>query len=315
MKKLLLLAVMAVSGFFVRAQSYTFSQTTGTYTNLATPFVLSSPGWNGTNSYNLAIPFPFAFAGTTESILGIGGNTLVGFQFGTRGISVLLADLEDRNQSAVPSTINYQLTGTAGNQILKLEWKNAGTSSGNAAEFANMQVWLYEGSNIVEVHYGPSSLPASGFLYFPQPGPTVGVILNTNMSSFTTSGIFLQGNPAAANAVTINNSSSLPTLSTPPANGTIYRFTPATTTSVSEDQQQSSLTFFPNPTTDFISVKGLASGATPASLTLTDMTGKTVLSQTVLAGQNVAIGQLPQGTYLAQLITEAGRVSRRIVKL
>jgi hypothetical protein len=313
MKKLLLLAVMAVSGFYAKAQTYTFSQNTGTYTNLASPFVLSSSGWDGMSSYNLLIPFQFAFNGTTESMLGIGGNSLIGFQLGTRGISALMADLEDHNQAGNPSTIGYKISGTSGNQILKLEWKNAGTSNG-ATEFANLQVWLYEGSNIIEIHYGTSSLPSSGFLYFPQLGPTVGLILSSSTSTFTASGIYLQGNPASATAVTVNNASTFPVLNAPPANGTIYRFTPASANGLRNDILPASLTFYPNPATDFINLKGLIADMNEAQVVITDMAGKVVLNEAIQADGKINLSNLPQGTYLAQLTTEAGTVAKRIVK-
>jgi hypothetical protein len=313
MKKLFLLAVMAVYGFCAKAQTYTFSQTTGTYTNLSSPFILSSSGWNGMSSYNLLIPFQFAFNGSTETILGIGGNSLVGFQAGTSAISTLLADLEDRNQAGNPSTIGYKITGTPGNQILKLEWKNAGTSNG-ASEFANLQVWLYEGSSIIEIHYGTSSLPSSGYLYFPQMAPTVGLVLSSSMSTFTASGIYLQGNPASATAVSVNNASTFPTLMAPPANGTIYRFTPANTTGINKEELAETFTFFPNPATDFISLKGLSGGIREARVIITDLTGKVVFNESIQAENKINVSSLPQGIYLAQITTEAGSLTKRIVK-
>jgi hypothetical protein len=314
MKKLLLLAVLAVSGFFARAQSYTFSQTTGSYTNLPSPFVLSQPGWDAMSSYNLLIPFQFELDGTTESMLGISGNSQIGFQFGMRGISALLAELEDRNQPANPSPIGYQISGAPGQQILKIEWRNAGTSNGGS-EFANFQLWLYEGSNIIELHYGPSSLPASGFLYFPQMAPTVGLVLATSTTAFTVSGIFLQGDPAAATAVTLNNTSTIPTLSAPPANGTIYRFAPSLVTGLTEKQPENALTFYPNPATDLITVKGIQAETKGAHLSITDLSGRTMMSETIPANGRVNIGKLAKGIYLTRITANGRSFSKRLIKL
>ncbi|KAA9339987.1 T9SS type A sorting domain-containing protein [Adhaeribacter soli] len=313
MKKLLLVVVMAVSGFFAKAQSYTFSQTTGTYADLPSPFILSQPGWDGMSSYNVLIPFQFELGGTTESMLGIGGNSEIGFQFGMRGISALLAELEDRNQSANPSTIGYKLTGTPGQQILKMEWKNAGTSNGGS-EFANMQVWLYEGSNIIELHYGPSSLPSSGFLYFPQQAPTVGLALSTSSSTFTVSGIFLQGNPAAATAVTVTNANTFPTLAAPPASGTIYRFTPSNVTGLSGKLPENTLAFHPNPATDFITIKGLQTESKGAHLIVTDMAGRTMMSETIPANGRINIEKLAKGIYLARITANGSSFTKRLIK-
>jgi hypothetical protein len=52
----------------------------------------------------------------------------------------------------------------------------------------------------------------------------------------------------------------------------------------------------PNPASDFISVNGTA--GENAELQMFDLTGKLVLSQTVISGQQVSVAELPVGVYL-----------------
>jgi hypothetical protein len=73
------------------------------------------------------------------------------------------ADLIDRGEltGISQSPISYKMEGNAGSRILKIEWKNAGFVGeigelGTLNDYVNFQVWLFEGSNDVEMHYGPN---------------------------------------------------------------------------------------------------------------------------------------------------------------
>lgn len=75
------------------------------------------------------------------------------------------------------SPIRTQITGTAPNRIYKLEIRNAGfydeyDASGSFTDSTSFQYWLYEGSNVLEMRYGPSSVQNLG-IYYPYGGPTV----------------------------------------------------------------------------------------------------------------------------------------------
>ena len=59
--------------------------------------------------------------------------------------------------------IYRQTTGTAPNRVLTVEWKNWGVAYTNNAEL-NVQIKLYETTNIIEIIYGPSTIVTSGSL-------------------------------------------------------------------------------------------------------------------------------------------------------
>jgi hypothetical protein len=114
------------------------------------------------------------------------------------------------------SSVQYQATGTTGNRILTVEWKNIllntydSRGSGNINRRLNFQVKLYETTNIIDLIYGP----ASG---------------NTNSNEFASLGI---KSTVGDKFIFINAKSDLTTDTTRyknisfPASGTVYRFTP-----------------------------------------------------------------------------------------
>ncbi|MCX6162208.1 MAG: hypothetical protein NTV87_12855 [Ignavibacteriae bacterium] len=59
--------------------------------------------------------------------------------------------------------IYRQTTGTAPNRVLTVEWKNWGVAYTSNPEL-NVQIKLYETTNIIEIVYGPSTIVTSGSL-------------------------------------------------------------------------------------------------------------------------------------------------------
>lgn len=136
--------------------------------------------------YTLAMPIPFAFNGVnypaTTSNIFVSINGFVTFGStptvnnynpisSTAGYNGAIS-LYGRDMDLVPPTtaknIGYVVSGTAPNRILKIEWvvqRSNGTSS--SVDTGNMvfQLWLYETTNVVEMHYNtfnPSSLIFTG---------------------------------------------------------------------------------------------------------------------------------------------------------
>ena len=313
MKKLLLSFIMIFACMLAKAQTYTFSQTSGTYTNLQSPSVLSQAGWDYMDSYNLALTFPFIFGNNTQSLIGIDGKGLAGFQFGASGILALATDLEDRAISGQPSTIGYEISGVTGNRILKIEWKNAGFVDGTSNDFINFQLWLYEGSNKIEMHYGTSAISSPSTIFFPYQGPAVGLTLSTN-PNFTISGVFLQGNPANATMATINNGSTFPQLNAAPANGTIYTFIPATTTGLAKFLPGTTVKVYPNPTYGTLNIEGLHKAGT--EIKVYDVLGKLVTASNTTFGTNTRLHleDLKTGTYFIEIFSTEGLIRKQIIK-
>jgi len=81
--------------------------------------------------------------------------------------------LSDRGTDVSESPIDYELTGEPGERILKIQWINAGIidhGGDDPDDFVNFQIWIYESSNILEVHYGASQTSDLSFGYNEGPG-------------------------------------------------------------------------------------------------------------------------------------------------
>jgi hypothetical protein len=328
-KTLLAIAFATVAQVSAWAQNtHTFTQTTGTYTDLVSPTAISAAGWDE-DDYTVTLGFPFALGGTTFTDVDLSANGLLFFIAGqdVKVVSGLMADMMDRSIAASPSTISYLVSGTAGSRIGKIQFKNAGfyddasSTSTNfvpfANDFINFQIWLYEGSNKIEMHYGTSAVPDAATIFDPNTGSPVIVITDVTATSSTTevyTGVSLQGTAATPTLNPLNASGSFPSLTTIPANGTIYAFMPATTTGISKDQLATAVALFPNPATNVINFKGLADLKVSAPVTVSDVTGKVLLTETLGANQQLNISSLPKGSYMVKILTDKGQVVKHVVK-
>src|SRR5690606_19096923 len=224
MKKLLLaLAVAASAQISAFAQTYTFTQTTGTYADLTGATVISTPGWDE-DEFIIPIGFNFEINGqiyTNASVDTYGSLYLANSLTDLNFITAYDVDLMDRDTttsaSVSQSPISYTTTGTAGSRITKIEFKNAGfyddasfSSVGAylpyANDFVNFQFWIYEGSNKIEMHYAPRTIATSHEpnIFWGGTGPSVGLTTAvdfTNPQAPTLDGYFLTGQ---ANSATLN---------------------------------------------------------------------------------------------------------------
>lgn len=126
--------------------------------------------WHSSDVFLIPVGFPFPFFEKQFDTLGItGGATLflgspeMPGQFSFAGFSNALEDLFWVTPGAGESrsTISYMVSGNPGERILKIEWLHAGFQSGSAADYIDFQIWLYEKSGKIEVHFGPQNITSS----------------------------------------------------------------------------------------------------------------------------------------------------------
>jgi len=281
----------------VNAQSYSFTHSTGTYADLPSPTVLSSPYWDDYSIYPVHLPFAFTYFGTAfDSVWVMSG--FEGFTydpnsgFGDYEIgSYEYAELTD-NQTQT-ATISIQTTGSAPNRIFKIETKNAGFyNNSSGTDYVSYQLWFYETSNVIEIHFGPNSVldPASWEI----PGSTgPGIILAKTAAQF----LALSGPAANPNATTTFVSY---TVTGAPADGMIYIFTP-TSTGIDEKLSRASFSVYPNPTNGKFQIE--AKDLTfDGQFNIYDVTGKLVYQSTVsFVNRLSAEVELASGIYTSEL--------------
>lgn len=251
---------MVIASISVQSQTlypYSFSSNTSAYQELsgATP-LFQGIKWDDTVEY-IPIGFPFKWAYDNYSIDSIYVDTygMLHAKFDSifiwglpsSSMSAYWADLCDvalnKADSTLPaqSEISYQTTGNVGSRIFKVQFKNCGFYNDTSAQdVANFQIWLYEGSNIVEYHYGGQSIQDIE-LNFDATGPHIGLEYKTtitmsgnNITNFTIDSF---SNLSGTNTSFTNNFYSTPVslfgalpnsyfmLSTPDS-GQVFRYTP-----------------------------------------------------------------------------------------
>ncbi|WP_298305852.1 T9SS sorting signal type C domain-containing protein [Flavobacterium sp.] len=131
--------------------------------------------------YPLALPFVFTFNGITypaASNINVSLNGFITFgstaptaanvtpissNEGYAGAIALYGRDLDLIAPTTTNNVSYIITGTAPNRILKIDWlvrRSTGATSGLDGNNLPFQLWLYETTNVVEMHYGtfnPSS--------------------------------------------------------------------------------------------------------------------------------------------------------------
>ena len=77
--------------------------------------------------------------------------------------------LDEKTSPTDSSSLSYLITGNPGQQVLKIQWKNAGFkqwySTSDPADFADFQVGLYEDGARIDVRFGPSSTDPGTYGY------------------------------------------------------------------------------------------------------------------------------------------------------
>ncbi|HRG53794.1 MAG TPA: T9SS type A sorting domain-containing protein [Bacteroidia bacterium] len=314
MRKKLLTSLFAVScfGFSLQAQqaAYSFSQSTETYTDLTGATVISTPNWDDFDVYTLQLPFSFTYFGKEFStIYAMGGFD--GFDYdgaGTFGAYELYTfdnEMKDANGIATISTL---VTGISPNRIFKIETQNANFESDNTeADFANLQLWLYETSNIIEIHYGPSSIANAKTFPTACAGPTIGLVKDQTA--------FLALSGAASNPTASATVPSICVTGAPPENK-VYRFTPLAS-GIHELNNAIPITIYPNPSNgEFtIATESLVYANAATIVSVKNALGQEMYRSTISlsgAGQTIQTN-LQAGMYFVQLENEKGYTVRKVV--
>lgn len=154
------LAMILISSM-ARSQNFNYSlvKDSSVYSTLSSPTVLSANEDWVNKQFKVLLPFRINIAGRLIDSLLIDGNgfillndnselAIVGFnQF---------SSFQDSSQNYT-SSLKYEVDGSNGYRIVKLEFSNLSRGMHSAYDFLNYQVWLYESGNKVEFHIGSHS--------------------------------------------------------------------------------------------------------------------------------------------------------------
>jgi hypothetical protein len=230
---------------------YSFLMGSGSYSNLSNPISINDGNLWDDPEYTFPIGFTFElYDQLIDSIyLGPANGGMIS---GVRDTNLIpkyliipfLSDFIDRGvlDGISVSPLGYELTGSPGSRILKIEWKNAGFYNEMAFlstqnDFINFQVWLYEGTNTVEYRYGPRNIQNDSLNYDGNTGARIGLSDYFAFDPYLLKGP--QGNPVLTDSLTY--------ISGTPTNGKIYTFYKLTTGIANSFLKESNFSIYPNP--------------------------------------------------------------------
>ncbi|MBK7087095.1 MAG: hypothetical protein IPH53_21590 [Flavobacteriales bacterium] len=121
------------------------------------------------------------------------------------------------------SDVRYEITGSAGERVLKAQWRNWRLENGPPDNFANWQIWYYQATGVIDMRYGPNS--GGALDYDGTDGPFCGIFYGPDDFLSIYEKLWLTENALAPtlDSLPVINWSTLFNL---PAANTVYRFTP-----------------------------------------------------------------------------------------
>lgn len=225
------LFLVFINSFGQSASNYTFTAIQGNYISLTgvagvTDTSIPATADEGVSNA-ISLPFAFTFAGTAYTSIRVSPNGWIYLGAGTPAESNdnTQVNAEARKPILFPLWDNlkcnvaprYVTTGIAPHRRFKVEWIQQSWNNGVAGDVISFQVWLFETTNVVEFLYSQGAVAA-----------------NTASSGGASIGIY----DGSSRYLTLNNSGGSPiaqsdvfttNITTKPATGQIYRFSPPVT--------------------------------------------------------------------------------------
>ncbi len=329
MRQILLsaLAVLSLSSGASAQMPYNFRAFNQAYVPLdSATLVDSGYAWNSNDLMAMPIGFPFRidtincsyyFSEGGASFLTDTANTTVS------GFIMTSASLDDRGysiDSVSHSPIRYKVTGPVGNRIFKSEFFNAGFDQqlqnyGVMTDSVNLQVWLYEDSDAVEMRYGPSLI--SDPTYFsPINFAGYGQDIDTNGNGKI---YVLNGNPANPTLQTVallngNPATIFAGLSAFPPSGTVYRFSRKAGTGISNVPDAEQVVVYPTICSNEVMIKYTGTDKLDYNVIAVNGADMKLTGSLDKGLEHLDVSNLPAGMYLLHVQNASGSKVYKFVK-
>lgn len=236
-------------------------------------------------------------------------------------IMPLGSDLIDRgyNGTSSLSPISYKTDGVAPNRIFKMQWMSAGfyepvTAGGSNVDSIDFQLWLYEGSDIIETRFGTMNLTAPELdLWQSADGPFIGIadtMFYSTIGIDAKKGYYFAGaiaNPNIDSFTVFAGITSLLGLSGSPVSGMVFRFIPKKEDGVVSSYQTEIQLSKPqcnyHPQREELSIQVFEQKK--FTYEIITLLGNTVSAGHASYGKNyISTANLPKGIYVAKITND-----------
>ena len=329
--KIVIITLLALMCNFapLKSQTYSFQVATSPYADLTNPISLNNGEVWEMPGYIIPIGFDFWYfheyidtlyffaesAGMLSTSNEEGGYHKLIIPFG----AMLIDRGYGTSQSLSP--LSYELSGEPGGRILIIEWKNVGFGFEYAAintlnDFVNFQLWLYEASGNIELHFGPLRIVHPEFAYVDASGPGVALVPQYDYEEDTLSSasLWLQGNPGSPVMIQTAEFTYLQGSIQP---NTVYQFNNLTVGAIKNPMNVAVV--YPNPAKDYLTIRLTSNATSIAEISICDINGRIVYQATQNPNQSgelqVPVSELENGVYQVVIRQGEGVTSSRFVKM
>jgi len=280
--KHLVLALTLITSNYLGAQTYTLTTNNEPYVELTGATDLTGGQLWDDEVWTAPIGFNMELFDSTFTSLTVNSNGYIIDAIGGAEVMIGLSrtDLVDGAfliDFNFPIPVTYLTEGVAGSQIFKLEWKLANVWGADSTNVVNYQIWMYEATGNVELRFGDGFLSNMGTLS----------IQKKLQDPFFEDGFSLKGDPLNPQTSNLINQE----VDDYPVDGTVYTFVRGANPTTIEENENT-LSVYPNPTTDYVMVSGLAIGT---NYTVLNNLGQVVLSNAY--NGSIELSSLPSGYY------------------
>jgi hypothetical protein len=186
-----------------------------------------------------------------------------------------------------------------------MEYSNVGlyeedNDSSTTNDYFSFQTWVYEGSNVIEYHYGPNAILNNEYLTRNNVGLyKVAFCGDSLYRSISIEGASNSENPVYFNDINLSDYYySNQSYTGLPSDGTVYRFTPGNL-GLSENKTQANFVVYPNPANQSSTLK-ISSKEKFETFEIFNLTGQSIASGK-LENNTLLVSNISQGNYFLTL--------------
>jgi len=306
------------------SQYYTFQKDSAAYIPMDPAKMFSANKgnvWVEDTTFNIPIGFNFFFLDHELTEVGINQTNLFmpqrdhniaafgNFLMEDRGNPFSAKD-DTASDTISYSPISYIVDSSKGPEakILKIQWSNAGFFF-DSTLFLNDQIWLYQGSNMIEIRYGTSKVNLDKS-QVTDCGPLVGLAkVETAPPRVDLYEMFLNGNEHNPDTIGVNQIGKR-CLNNVPNPGIIYRFFYHDRLGIAPEPH-GGFSMFPNPASGNLNINLAENKA--SDLEITDMTGRVLKTEFINSSSVINISGLHDGVYFAKLNQDGNIYIQKLV--